>query len=437
MKPIFRNCKDKNKSTDGLKPFPKGDLEGGFIVARNYVMFEYQVPDIGYGDLFTCYIVPINKKQVYIMSYCPDLWYLKMKMNLDKQSYCDIILSNSKIADAMKNGKNSNNGAVFIRKAYSIEDEEPTDKDCWYIGCTVSLSISKSIFITDNFEFQEIKEAGVKIISLYNEVMSSLCQSFSVEDKFLRQLLLFQEKRSAPPFVTYRQNLHNIQAKELLGVHSIIFVGSSGKCYRPFELITEDTGEILLRAMKKNSDKFPQGADTEIIYRVKVNEDKLFFDMTGWIDSMSDMCGNVDKKNFVKIPEATYVNMPKTSQLFFYSNKYHDGVSLHRFMKDDDRERYYYDQDEVFFTVNGNFIVNTSYFNVKNLWNPSELLSLESSLGYTLNISFEVLRFIPIYIKGGWTDLIKYIAKKLLVGVYIGINPIGFLLKKILRNDKK
>lgn len=150
------------------------------------------------------------------------------------------------------------------------------------------------------------------------------------------------------------------------------------------------------------------------------------------VDCVSLMLNHVNTIKWAEIDNVAYQYMPKTTDLWYYSNPYHEGTMIHRFIKDGDKTDY--GVDEPFITVKEpTFIKSNHWASVKcdNPWiDVQSFDSVPYLIETVLNVIYEFQRYLPTWKK-------RAILKGFLNGIPYVLNPWKAIIKKMLGMNKK
>ena len=148
-----------------------------------------------------------------------------------------------------------------------------------------------------------------------------------------------------------------------------------------------------------------------------------------YYDFVSMELNHVDTKEKKMSPNALKM-MKETSFTWFFSNEKHDGLDLYKYIEDNDTKRIYDDYEDQPVRVE-NRILRLDYWGSPSPKDPWEhdLWCYANIISAGCTMIIEAWNYLPVYKK----EFKGYVIEKLLKGMAIGINPIGYFLKKTMK----
>lgn len=404
--------------SENLHQFKSSDSRDKYLVTNSYVLIQISRDDqFGVEQYLNFYIRPMNGNRYAIILYIPEL--VVMESLLERKMDMVTFMNFSSVKDLfhVSSIKDKKSNTPFIAK---IKDfiEQSEEKDLWVIENIIDAPFSKKVFIENSVDYKildngllEIQQAGNVFLEAITEFYKNL-QNISWVKTYNTKLLLkaitsFESNESFPHFINKISNLKSNELKDSLLKHNIVFYSESENIYPiGYELLPEDYdigGSYFIKL-----DVFidsPTVKDYFMYIQLDKVDDISSFKPSiymGEINScISDLLNNVDDVKFAKFDVSVLKLMPTTSKIWFFTNPYHEGLSLYRFIGSDDTTDDASLVDDIFVKRDGDYLtfrylvgftVSTS-----NLWgNMDTILSL-TQCGFL--VMLEVLGYIPYYKK--------------------------------------
>lgn len=147
----------------------------------------------------------------------------------------------------------------------------------------------------------------------------------------------------------------------------------------------------------------------------------------GLVKGMSIMLNDVHTKKWTPIKQSTYDAMPTSTEIWFYTNPYHSGVMIHRFISDGDKE----DRDASgpsYVVQEPDYIKSKYSLDDLTFWTEKNFCwYIANSVETALTVILEFEKYCPSWkrkqIIGIGTEVITFL-----------INPWKYVLKKKLEN---
>lgn len=428
-----------------LHQFQSSDPRKKYLFINSYVLIQIGRDDqFGVEQYLNFYIRPMDGNKYAIILYIPELVVMEslLKDKIDMVSFMNF--SSVKNLFHASSSKAKKLKTPFIAKIKDFT-EQSNKNEFWVIEYIVDDSFSKNIFIENSAEYNILNAGMVDIQNATNCFYDALTefynnpQSISWIKNYNRNLLLetipiFESEKCFPMFINKISNLKSEDLKKSLLKHRIVFQSASGTIY--------PLGHELL----------PKDYETEGFYFVKLDvfadaptiKDYIMYIQLDKVDdfsssfrpsihigeinsAISNWLNNVDSVKFAKFDVSALKLIPTTSKIWFFSNPYHEGLSLHRFIENGDTTCYDFPADDTFIKRDGEYL--TFRYLLGFTVDPSDLWSNMNSILYLTQsgivVMREILRYIPYYKKQVIAKSIRHFVD----GATFWLNPVKKIIK--------
>lgn len=439
MKPIFSYT-----NTEGVRPFQSEDPRDKYLVTNTYALIQIERKDqFGNNQYLNFYLRPMNEGQYAIIVYIPEL--VVMEYLIEHKDDLMVFMGNNSISELINasssRGKQAN--GPFIAK---IKDFTETSKDAslWAIELIINCKLSNKVFIENSKEYNILDDGMVVIKNAADTFYEALSEFYknlgniSWVKKYNRSLLckcipLFEREECFPYFINKISNIGSHELKEALLRNSIVFSSDSGNFYPiGYEMLPEDydkDGFYLVKLDIFSDDP----CLTEYFMWIQLNKVNGIASFRPSIhigeinSSISDIFNHTDYIKYSKFDCSLLKLMPRTAKIWFYTNPYHEGLSVERFIQSGDTTKYDFPAYKTFIKRDGenltfNYLLG---FTVEplNLWGKIDILLDLTQSG--LCVMTEIINYIPFYKK----QVYARAAGRFFDGATFWLNPAKKIIK--------
>lgn len=427
---------------EGLELVNPKDKQTRYLVSKKFVMVEFEV--VKGEEFISVYLRPYENNKTLVTAYLPELEYLEHISTYNKPGLLKFLSRSKTISDIYK-AASTICDKPFLSKVHDFT-ETKRNVDVWCIQNVVDLQLTPKIINEDYSESKlfekkvnEIVAVAVEFLKIRREHLLDFKDSYWVkkvnpslvnsvikaceEDGFWGSLFNKIECIKDLPLREYiKENKVALWCENKVYAIGDIIENEEDKKHDAIAIIL---AEVFDNALKDSGYIFC--IDLELKYgewRPKANVGEL-------VEAVSIMLNHVNTKAWAKIDNTAYKTMPKSTELWYYSNPYHKGTMLHRFIQDDDKTDY--DVGDPIFVVKEPECITRSWGGVicDDPWNDIKSLSCVASiLEESLIVISEFQRYYPIWKKKGFVGIAGEIFK-------FAVNPFKYTMKKGFGLDKK
>ena len=430
----------ESKPMEGLELVNPKIPQTRYLASKKFVMVEF---DVNEGkEYVSVYLRPYEVDKTLLTAYLPELEYLEDIRVFNKPGFIKFLSRSNTFAEIYKSA------SIIPEKPFlsKVQDFTETNKNVnvWCIQIVVNLKLTPKIINEDFPEYltfekgvNDIVAIAVEYLKIRREHLSDLNYSYWVKkvnpslvksvintcekDGFYGTLFNKIECISDSSVRDYiRENKVVIWCKnQIYAIGVSIDIEEDKECDAKaiilavvFEKSLKDSGYIFIMDLE-----YRYGT-----WRPKANVGEL-------VKGVSIILNHVNTKKWAKIEESAYKSMPEATDLWYYSNPYHEGTMLHRFIEDDDRKDY--NVDEPIFVVKEPDYITCNWGGVdcNDPWNDIQSFNyLSSVLALSLKVISEFQHYFPIWKKKTYLDIGGTVGKIL-------INPYKYIFKKIFGLD--
>jgi len=429
-----------SKQMEGLELVNPNNSKTRYLASKKFVMVEFDVDDG--KEYVSLYLRPYDNNKTLITAYLPELEYLEDIKLFNKVGLLKFLSRSEKFSEIYKSTSTISN-KPFLSK---VHDFTETDRnvELMCIQKIINLQLTPKIINEEYPEYEtfengvnELIAVVVEYLKIYQEHLRDTSYTYWVgnvnSSRVKAVIKKCEEEGFWGSFINKTDNLADSSVRNLIKEYKVAMmcenmiypIGNSiEEEDKQHDAIVIILAEVFEPSLKDSGYFFC--IDLEYNYgswRPKANLGEL-------IECISIILNHVNSKKWVKIDETAYKHMPQTTELWYYSNPYHEGTMLHRFMRDGDQTDY--GVDEPFIKVEEpTFIKSGIWGSVKcnNPWNDVQSFNYVSSIiEEALIVIYEFQRYYPIWKRKQITGTVGEVGKAL-------INPYKYVFKKILGMD--
>lgn len=415
----------------------------------NYAMFQLNINGPDNWSYLHYYVVPKDRTTCTAFIFLPKLNML-LNRTKDKRDLNFFSWFNFSLATLIDNTENKDPSNRFVCKLSYIKDFSESikiEEKIWCISIDIPLTFSNRIIQRGSDEkkcfgeyLYKLFKCAMEFEEKYDWMVSSKkyvewiksVNSFAVlsaikkgeKDKLDRMWGRFINTVNGFPD-NYRDYINKTK-----------MVIVSGDMYPIGETIKEEhqnkdafiiiLAELIIPSLEGSGKAFVIELDNENGYWIpKV-------DLGSLIEGTSILLDHINTKAWKKIDEVAHKMMPVASEIWFLSNPEHKGANLERFLQYDDKTRSSYHVDS-FEASEPDYLKGGAWcrLNQENPW--SDFKYLADIINTSCSIITEYSRYHPIWVKDVWV----HVAKKFGKGMLIGLNPLGYVIRKGYKHLKK
>lgn len=433
----MRNISE-NRPMEGLEKISKNVK---YLASKRFVMAELNV-DNG-TEYISVYLRPFDENKTIITAYLPEMQILRDLNLYDKTGLLKFLCSSKKISKLYKNGsKISNKPFISITNDFT---EPYKNRDVLCIHKIISLPLTPNVINEETDQFRifekgvdEIGAIAVEFLKIHSEYTKDINTHKRLFDSRLLKptIELCEKKGFWGDFINKLDNIPNSEVRNYIKKNKIAIVCnkytySVGSKIEMSDRM-HDAHVVILAEAFDNSLK---GSDYILWVELK-------HDYSGWhtrvnlgklIGIISSLMNNVNTKDWAKIPKHIYKNMPKTTELWFYSNFAHEDMSLHHFVEYGEQKGLGWKEPIILVDEPDHIEFRTSFGSIStdDPWNIYGRFNTVYSIAETaLSVLYEYQNYSSSLIT-------KKAAKYIIEGTKLVINPYKYGLKKLLGLDKK
>lgn len=411
-----------------------------YLASKEFVMVEFEVTK---GEEFiSVYLRPYENGKTLITAYLPELEYLEYLGDYNKSGLLKFLSKSTKLSDLYKTASKICD-KPFLSKVHDFT-EWKKNVDVWCIQNVVNLQLTPQIINEDYPEYELFEKKVNEIIAVVVEFLKIRLEHFlDLKDSYwvkkVSPSLVYSVIKACEKDGFWGSLFNKIdfckdlQIREYIKENKVV-LWCENKVYAIGEIIDNeedkrhDAKAIILAEVFNDSFKdsgyfFCIDLDYEYgKWRPKANLGEL-------VEGVSIMLNHVNTKAWAEIDKTAYKVMPEATELWYYSNPYHEGTMLHRFIEDEDKTDY--DVAEPVFVVKEPEYIESSWagVNCDDPWNDIQsFCHVSSILEESLIVISEFQRYYPIWKKKGFVGIAGEVGK-------FAANPFRYILKKGLGLD--
>jgi len=426
---------------EGLKLVDPKYPNTHYLLSKNYVMVELRANTR--DKYVSVYLRPYKTSKTLITAFVPELEYLS-----DLQIYNKLgllkFLSRSKSISELYKATSTIGDKPFISIVHDFTNE--VNGKVWCIQHIIDHELTPELINEDYSEYKLLKEGIHKIVDVSEEFLR-------VKKEHIVDFYHSYWKNEINPTLV-KTVLEKCKKDSFWGAVIGIIDGFSDPVLREFikankiVLVCENKFYAIGDTIDAE-DKMHDAAviiKAEVLNKLYENTGYLFcvileyahgvwvpkMNMGELVEGISIMLDHVNVKAWTKIDESAYKMMPTASDIWYYSNPYHEGTILRKFMQDNDKTDYNV-PEPITVVKEPDCIVSTCHVSCHDPWNDVRGFNyVISILGESLTIISEYQRYYPIWVKKSIIDISSNAMKT--VGVIV--NPWRYLIKKVIETTK-
>lgn len=320
----------------------KSKCDMSYKSEMNYIEVNYLHEDSFY---VTVYLRPYHRDKTLITAFVPQLRYIE-DIRYDEELAGSLSFSQETLAVLYQRGANK---SFFVSYEKDITGESQYSSfPC--VHKVIDMPLSAKIFNPDFHEYKVFKSKVQDIINFANNFVNDLrLQTFDFDNaqwvkkvsKSKIKAVIEEGERSGfwGEFMNNVCNVHDETLKQVLIHNKVVLVCErvlySGEQINDWvfhhDAVIMVLAEVFDASLKGSGYMFV--IDVESRYgnwyaRTHVGE---------LIGCVSSVLNNVHSKKWAGIDISAYNKMPKTTDIWFYSNPYHHGVMLDSYISENDR----------------------------------------------------------------------------------------------------
>lgn len=404
-----------------------------YMVARKFIMVEFAAE---HGkEYISVYLRPYEADKTIITAYLPELEYLSKLSMYDKPGLLKLLSRSKTISELYKQGSAINNKPFISHVGDFTEDERTL---MWTIQNIIDVKLTPRLINEEYAEFK-ILEKGVndiiaivvEFLNVRNSHLADLKNTYWVRDihsDLVNTVIKECEKDGFwGTFINKTEGIKDPELREFVQENKVVILGKSYYYAIGNRIEAEDKENdalVLIMAEVLDSTLVHSGymfcVELEAYYgqwRPKTNLGEL-------IEDISIMLNHVNTKAWAEIDKSAYKMMPEATDLWYYSNPYHEGTMLHRFIEEGDKTDYDVPEPTIQVKEPGYLCSSWGSVDGDDPWN--DVLSfahIASILSTSLSLIREFQRYYPIWKKKSIIDIVKNPIK-------MAVNPFKFVIKK-------
>lgn len=412
-----------------------------YLASKKFVMVELEVTKG--KEFISVYLRPYENDKTLITAYLPELEYLEYISDYNKPGLLKF-LSRSKTISDLYIAASTICDKPFLSKIHDFT-ETKRNVDLWCIQNVVNLQLTPKIINEDYPEYElfekkvnEIVAVAVEFLKIRREQFLDLKNSYwvmKVNPSQVNSVIKICEKDGFwGSLLNKLECVKDLSLREYIKDNKVALwcenmVYALGDIIEKEEDKQHDAKAIILAEVFDDSLKdsgYMFCIDLEYKYGIwhpKANVGEL-------VGAVSIMLNHVNTIAWAKIDNKAYEKMPVATELWYYSNPYHEGTMLHRFIQDEDKTDY--DVDEPVFVVKEPEYIVSSWEGVKcdDPWNDVQsFCHVSSVLAESLIVISEFQRYYPIWRNKGFVSIA-------VEGGKCAANPFKYLFRKVLGLNK-
>lgn len=430
--------------SENLRQFQSSDSRERYLCTNSYALIQIGREDqFGVEQYINFYIRPMNGGRCAIILFLPEL--VIMKSLLDNKGDMVAFMNRDSVKDLFKTSSSKEKIAnhPFIAKIKDFTSKS-NNEDLWVIENIININFSQNLFVENSFAYNALDDGLVNAQKAANLFLESVIEYYSNLKQIsyiksyhsaflLNAMSVFNKEECYPQFINKIENLRSDELKEALLKHGIVFQSDSGNIY-PIgcELDADDyayEGFYLIKL-----DLFSNESTLkDFFFYIQLNKvDNLSSFKpcvyVGEINStISDIFNNIDINKYSKFDSVAYKLMPKSSKIWFYSNPYHEGLSISKFVEEGDTSYYDFPGENEFVKREGDYLTYRYLlgFTVapSNIWGEMDTVLSLTRTG--MQVILEFLNFIPHYKKRVFIKAAGHFVD----GATFWLNPVRKIIK--------
>lgn len=430
--------------TEGLQQLDPKDPTVKFLVTKKYIMFEFDR-----GDFYENYYVrPYGSDKYAIYAHIPELRILA-NLKDDKIGMLKFLGRSEEISTIIKNSispEKNQNSPIYV----NIEDftEEECSEKVWCFRYIVQRPLDESILVDrsdSNIALEFALNDMVRMINVffnvYNEHQKDITSYSWVTKNIIRKLKetidVCKDHSWFPRFIQPLSGINPEEVREFLKNEKFLLSTDLRSYYFKEDLLEEDTKrDAILFVMPEIFAPSLAGLDIVFVMYLKLENSRWIprLDLGEYFEFISILLNRVNTKSGRKMTKAAYDLMPTGSKIWFYANTHNDGISLYRYIRDNDDTRYYNEFDDKIYDVNEPYLIDSFWGapTPETIWEDESLITIAEFFNLGLLLIREAYAYAPIYKK----ETGAIVLKNFLRGVSIGLNPIGYVLRKVMKKSE-
>lgn len=404
-----------------------------YMAAQKFIMVEFAAEQS--SEFISVYLRPYEADKTIITAYLPELEYLSDLGVYDKPGLLKFLSRSKTISELYKQGSAINN-KPFISRVCDFTEDDKTPM--WTIQNIIDVKLTPRLINEDYSEFK-ILEKGV------NDIIAIVSEFLNARNNHLTDLKNSNWVRAINPslvnsvinkcelggfwgtFINKIEGIKDQELREYVKENKVVILGKSYSYSignRIEAVDKENDALVLIMAEVFDSTLSKSGymfcIELESYYgqwRPRINLGEL-------VEDISIMLNHVNTKAWSEIDKDAYKTMPEATQLWYYSNPYHEGTMLHRFIQEGDKTDYEVPDPTMQVKEPAYICSSWSSVNCDDPWNDIQSFAhIASILSTSLSVIYEFQRYYPIWKRKSIIDIVKNPIK-------MAINPFKFVLKK-------
>lgn len=426
------------KPMEGLEVVNPKQPKIRYMASSKFVMVEFEV-DEG-NEYISVYLRPYEQNKTLITAYLPELGYIEDLRVYNKPGLLKFLCRSNKFSKIYKDSSKIGS-KPFISKIEDFTRKESGSK----VIClqkVVDVPLTPKVIDEQYPEYNKLEDGINEIIAvivdylnIYIEhirdldaAMWTLCVNKSIVKTVLNKSI--EDHNFWGPFINHIDNIDDEDIRELIKEYKVAIWCKSNVYGISVPINEEDKQQdahfiVLVEVFE------PSFKDSGYFFYINLEHRYGSWvpkaDLDGLVERISIMLNHVNKKKWAKISESIYKYMPKTTDLWFYSNPYHEGAMLHRFVREGDQTDY--GVDEPFYKVEEPNFIKGSYWgsvNCDDPWNGEiSLHGVSDTINLALTVISEYQRYYPVWKKKRFINIG-------LEAIKILANPYKYGMKKII-----
>ena len=368
-------------------------------------------------------------------------------LQCNRAAFLDFLSISPELKRIIQNSTTKKACLPYVAKLNDITSEKDYDKQRWCLAMELPTIISPQMFVDNTTQFRRVSDAIATLTDAYTlfvdtfeqfatrSTNSPLKKHISAE-MASAAIKLVEENDTGPQCMG--RNIVDDELKAFVDQHKVVLVGPCGRFSIGNAIPSNATKQAYTLLIK--GDVFAPDIPCPWYFSVELKPGNY----GPWIpsifmgeinDRISKILNHTDTKKDGKISPTAFVIMPRTCELWFYSNRQHEDTSLEEFVA----------EGELRFCKIGNphpYRIDGQYISVpfwggpitaENIW--QNLSPIATLVKYALTVTGEFLAYAPFY---KW-EVLNDVSKKFMRGVGYGLNPakaIADMLRKKKSGDK-
>ena len=385
----------------------------------------------------------MNDGRCAIILFLPEL--IIMKSLIDNRGDMVTFMNHNSIKDILtaSSSKEKVANRPFIAKIKDFTTPS-NNEDVWVIENIIDTNFSLDLFVENSKAYNfldnglcKAQEAANCFLDSVIEYYNNLRQISWIKNYnsalLLKALSVFNTEECYPLFINKLANLKPGDLKDALLKYGIVFQSDSGNIYPiGYELNANDHnygGFYLVKLDVFSNDVSLK----DFFFYIQLNKVDNIASLKPSVyigeinSSISDLFNNVYTVKYSKFDTAAFKSMPISSKIWFYSNPYHEGLSISKFIESGDTSYYDFSGEDVFVKRDGDYLTFRYLlgFTVdpSNIW--GEMRTILSLTQTGIQVMIEVLNYIPYYKKRVFIKAAGHFVD----GATFWLNPVRKIIK--------